>query len=665
MLAAMLLTGFAVTSRAADMPTPDDGKQHKLALHDGNFYIDDNQVRLISGEMHPGRIPPELWESRIKQARAMGLNAISVYLFWNQIEPTEGNFVWTGNTDIHHFIDLCQKNGMWVVVRAGPYICGEWEFGGFPGWLCKYDGMILRSNDAKFLELSNKYVENLGKQIASQQVTHGGPVLMVQFENEYHKIDAYLKNVQDMFVKAGFDTQLMTCDPGAPNATPWNIDTGLPGVLRAYNGFNSTTQTRYDRLQEINKPTGFPDFSPEVYTGWFNTWGPVARVPKVAVNRQVADVDFFLAHPNLSWSYYVYDGGTNFGFWSGANNGTPMQTSYDYDAPIDEMGRATPKYKALRAELIAKLGIHPPEIPADPKVIEIPTFTLNVEAPLLSRLPAKAIESENAVPMEKLDQYYGFIDYQRQFPDGLHGSLSVTAHDYAWIMVNGKVVYETMMRPTGQPVRFNVDQAGPVTLDILVHNLGRDSLLGPPYPADRMRKGMIANPTLGALLAISPPDSFSNGQGFGRGARGGPTTRGAAARGPDTAAPSGITIAGWKIYNMPLDNPDDLPAATVAAGTPITGPAFFSGSFNVSKVGETYLDMSAWHMGVVWVNGHNLGRFWEVGDNRALYLPSVWMKPGANKIEVLELGKPPEKAEVKGVGNAVFTTATPIKPLWN
>ncbi len=279
-----------------------------------------------------------------------------------------------------------------------------------------------------------------------------------------------------------------------------------------------------------------------------------------------------------------------------------------------------------------------PEIPADPKVIEVPTFGLKMGAALVDRLPAKAVESENVLSMEDIDQNFGFVDYRKTFPDGIKGALDVgQPRDYVSIMVNGKVVGEKFngmggpgrgaaasrgaapaTRAAPAAATTALDASGPCTVDILVHNLGRNSLL---TSEAGQRKGLMANPTL-----------------------------------------DGVALTGWKIYSLPLEDPSMLPSSSTVSSA--TGPTFYSGTFNVNDVGETYLDMSKWHFGVVWVNGHNLGRYWDVGSSRAIYLPSVWEKKGENEITVLELGPGPAAAEISGVANMVETPATRVGPLW-
>jgi beta-galactosidase len=633
---------LAAPAMAANIPEP-DGKPHAFTLHDRQFWIDEKPVRIFAGEMHPGRILPEFWEDRILKAKAMGLNTVSLYLFWNQVEPAEGRFVFEGQTDVRRFVKLCQDHGMWVILRPGPYACGEVDFGGLPGWLLKYPGLRIRANEPQFMARSKAYLDQVGKQLADLQVARGGPILMTQIENEYQRLDDYLREVQKQFIAAGFDGQLMTCDP---SGGPWTTLDYLPNVLRGYNGFdpNDRFQMRYDQSIAVTEKTGYPVFSPEVYTGWFPAWGsPQGKSPKVDVDTQIKRIQFLFDHkdaagrPDLSWCLYLFHGGTNFGFIAGPSNNRPVTTSYDYDAPVDELGRITPKYRALRELYTKYLDLTLPPIPPDPKVIEIPRFSVKPDAALLDRLPAKAVESENVVPMEALDQNFGFINYRKEFPNGLKGTLTTgQGRDYITVLVNGRVVADKFsgvgggFGGRGGPGRAGgggaagaaaggiaVDTDGPCTLDILVHSLGRNSLI---RDGTNERKGLVANPSL-----------------------------------------NGTPLTGWQIFSLPLDDPAQLPAATKS---PAAGPTFYTGTFTLNERGETYLDMSNFHFGVVWVNGHNLGRYWEVGASRAIYLPSPWQKAGENQVTVLELGRPPENPSIAGVKTMVETPLRPIQPLW-
>jgi beta-galactosidase len=609
--AAVATMGAMGVARAAEPVA--DGKPHKLELKDRQFKIDGQPIRLIAGEMHPGRIQPEFWEDRIKKAKAMGLNTISVYLFWNQMEPKEGEFVFEGITDIRRFVKLCEANGMWVELRVGPYVCAEIEFGGLPSWLLKYHDMKIRADDPKFLGYCERFVTRLGKEVADLQINHGGPIVLTQFENEYQNINDYLRKLHAIFVKAGFDGQLMTCDHSGP---VWNNKEGIPGVLRGYNGFKAVVPQRIGQAQAVNGD--MPVLSPEVYTGWFDLWG--GKLMTVSVEQQVSDAEFLLAQKDVSWTFFLVNGGTNFGFSAGSNSGRPMQTTYDYDAPIDELGRITPKFKALREVLAKGRGVTLGEIPADPKVITIPAFTLKAEGALLGMIGEKGVATQDVKPMEDIGQRYGFTLYRTKLAAAAKGKLTLpAARDYVWVMVNGKVIGDGLTAPKTPTFATTIDAPEGATLDVLVENMGRTSS---PFDQKNSRKGLEGNPTV-----------------------------------------EGKPLMGWTMYA--IEDIGDLSGrANLAGESWKSGPSLHRGTFTVSAVGETYLDMSKWKFGVVWVNGHNLGRFWDVGASRSLYLPSVWQKQGANEIVVLETGPGPASPQVAGVANMVTTPVKPFSPYW-
>ena len=282
----------------------------------------------------------------------------------------------------------------------------------------------------------------------------------------------------------------MTCDH---SGGVWNTENGIPGVLRGYNGVKKQVADRIDVARKVNH--GMPVFSPEVYTGWFELWGGTEKA--VSIEQQLSDTKWLLDQPKVSWAYYVVDGGTNFGFWAGSNSGRPMQTSYDYAAPIDEMGRVTAKYRAMRDLFVKELHLELPAVPGDPKVIEVPAFSLKAAGTVVERLPSTGIGSEHAQSMEDVGEGYGFIVYRKKFENGVKGKLVLpVVRDYAWVMVNGEVVGEgiTMPPPRNakgdaaltERVTADVDHAGACEVEILVHNLGRTSS---PFDQGHSREG--------------------------------------------------------------------------------------------------------------------------------------------------------------------------------
>jgi beta-galactosidase len=587
--------------------------QHTFEARDHQFFIDGRATMLVAGEMHFGRVQPEDWDLRIKQAKAMGLNTISFYLFWNQCEPREGKFNFTGMTDVRRVLRLCQKNGMWAILRPGPYCCAEIEYGGIPYWTLKYPDVKIRSNDPKWLEWCRKYMEQVYRQVGDLQVTRGGPLLMVQVENEIGITQPtnndYMVALTKIFKEVGFDAQLFTCDP---TTRIWSDPSlRIPGVMHCRNGLKD------DRgySQSAAAIGDYPVYVPEVYTAWFSGWGePIAK--RNSTIPQIITWTTYLLDHGCSFCLYMFFGGSNYGFDNGCNEYLPVQTSYDYNAPIDEAGRATEKYQALRKLFSEKLKIAPPEPPADPAVIGIPAIKLDQKEPLIETLPNKPTRvSAKPVSMENLDQAYGFVLYRKKFDNGLKGTLELKkAMDYTVVMVNGKTVAKSFVGYGLDSNKIELNESGPVTLDLLVYNLGRISVIVSARSQDRARKGLI-----------------------------------------DGAYLDGKELTDWEIYSLPCEKVDHFKASNAAH----TGPTFYRGAFTLDKVGGSFLDMRNWGMGVVWVNGHNLGRFWDRGGLRSLFVPGQWFKRGRNEIVVLELHDAPKVAEVTGGTKIIEEPAVP------
>jgi len=592
-----------------------DGKPHKFEARAHQFFIDGQPTMLVSGEMHFGRVQPEDWETRIQQAKAMGLNTISFYLFWNQVEKQEGKFDFTGMTDVRRVLKLCQKNGMWAILRPGPYCCAEIEYGGIPWWTLKYPDVKVRTTDPKWLAWCRAYLAQVYKQVGDLQVSGGGPLLMVQVENEYGITDPtnndYMLAMTKIFKDVGFGGQLFTCDP---STRIWSDPSlRIPGVLHGRNGLSSD-----QKYQQSAEAIGdFPVFVPEVYTAWFSGWGePIAR--KNSTIAEITKWVTYLLDHSYSFNLFMVFGGSNYGFDNGCNFYLPVQTSYDYNAPIDEAGRTTEKYRALRTLLATRLKINPPAAPPEPAVIEIPTIQLAQSEPLLQTLPRKpTLVSAKTVSMEDLDQAYGFVLYRKTFPNGLRGRLELkTAQDYTIVMVNGKTVGTSFVGDGLDSNKIELPETdGPATLDLLVYNLGRISVIVDADTQHLARKGLLGGATL-----------------------------------------DGMDLSDWQIYSLPYDNVSNFKASVA----PPTGPTFYRGTFTVDKPGGTFLDMRNWSMGAVWVNGHNLGRFWDHGGLRSLFLSGEWLKRGKNEIIVLKLHGAPKVAEVSGGTEIIEEAAVPF-----
>ena len=580
---------------------------HQFEARDHQFFLDGQPAELVAGEMHFGRVQPGDWETRIKQAKAMGLNTISFYLFWNQCEPQEGQFNFTGMTDVRRVIQLCQKHGLWAILRPGPYCCAEIEYGGIPYWTLKYPDVKIRSEDPKWLDWCRKYLAQVYKQVGDLQVTKGGPLLMVQVENEIGITqptnNVYMVALTKIFQEVGFDVPLFTCDP---TTRIWSDPSlRVPGVMHCRNGLKSDQQ-----FQQSAAAIGhYPVYVPEVYTAWFSGWGEPIATRNSSIPAIINWATYLLDH-RYSFCLYMFFGGSNYGFDNGCNEYLPVQASYDYNAPIGEAGRTTEKYRALRKLISEKRKITPPEPPADPPVIEIPTITLDEKEPLLETLRGRPTTiSRKPVSMENLNQAYGFVLYRKHFENGLKGTLELRkAMDYTIVMVNGRTVAKCFVGYGLDSNKVRLDEAGPTTLDLLVYNLGRISVVTDARSQDRACKGLI-----------------------------------------DGAYLDGQELTDWQIYSLPYESVRNIRSSRAAH----TGPTFYRGTFTLHKTGGAFLDMRHWGMGAVWVNGHNAGRFWDRGGLRSLFVPRQWLERGQNEIVVLELHDAPKVAEVSGVTKIV------------
>jgi len=582
---------------------------HRFLLGADDFLLDGKPFQIISGEMHPARIPREYWRHRIRMARAMGCNTIAVYVFWNYQESSPGIFDFaSGNKDIAAFIRLCKEEGLWVLLRPGPYVCAEWDWGGLPGYLLKIPDIRVRCSDPRYLIAVTRYVTRLSKEIVPLQCDHGGPILMVQVENEYGSYandKDYLATLRRLWKQQGVTVPFYTAD----GPTGFMLDAGnLDGCAIGLDSGGSDAD--FDVAHRHNPRV--PAFSSETYPGWLTHWKEKWQHPDTA--GILKDVRYLLEH-HRSFNLYVIHGGTNFGFTAGANAFTPVQfqpdvTSYDYDAPINEQGRATPKYDALR-QLIAKYTEHPlPEPPAPVPVMEIPEIAMQKAGSLWDHLPNPKL-SPQPLPMEHFDQSSGMILYRTRLGGHKSGTLTITEpHDFALVFLNGKFI-DTVYRDGGNwSVKLPKTDVKDPQLDILVESMGHINFA--QYMIDR--KGITDRVTL-----------------------------------------NGMTLFNWETYNLPLTAPPihtTLPPAALVSSPGIGGPedkgVLFKGSFTLDHTADTYFDCSGYKKGVIWINGHNLGRYWYVGPQYHLYCPASWLKKGANEIVVLDLLQD-TPAPIKGV----------------
>lgn len=582
--------------------------RHTFSLSPDAFLLDGKPLQLISGELHPARIPREYWQHRIRMAKAMGCNTIAAYVFWNYHEPAPGQFDFRSeNRDIAAFVRLCQAEGLWVLLRPGPYVCAEWDFGGLPTWLLSIPDIRVRCRDPRYLQAAERYIGQLAREINNLQCTKGGPLLMVQLENEYGSYGndkAYLDSLKGYWLKHGMEIPFFTAD----GPTPYMLEAGT--VEGAAIGLDSGGNEK-DFEQARRQNPEVPAFSSETYPGWLTHWGEKwARPDTLSLKKEVD----FLLRTGRSFNFYVIHGGTNFGFTAGANAFSPTQyqpdiTSYDYDAPINEQGRPTPKYFMLR-ELIrsyvkAPLPEPPPPVPA----MNIPAITLHAVNNIWKNLPPPKL-SVQPQTFEELGQNQGLVLYRTKLIGHKTGKLTIREpHDYALVCLNGKFV-DTVFRDGGDWTvtlpPYDSTYKDP-ELDILVEGMGHINFA--QYMHDR--KGITERVTL-----------------------------------------NGMTLMNWAQYLLPMDGPMVQRAAHALRGmVPPTPGIFFKGQFSLTQTADTYFDLSGYGKGMVYINGHHLGRYWSIGPQQRLYCPASWLKKGENEIIVFDLHRT-EPAPVSGFETA-------------
>ncbi|MCX2477089.1 beta-galactosidase [Pedobacter sp. MC2016-05] len=593
--------------------------KHTFAIADGNFLLDGKPIQIHSGEMHYSRIPKPYWRHRLKMMKAMGLNAVATYVFWNYHEIAPG--VWdfkSGNKDIAEYIKIAEEEGLFVILRPGPYVCAEWEFGGFPWFLTKVPGMVIRGNNPQYLAATKAYFTALYGQVKPLLVSNGGPIVMVQGENEFGSYVAQRKDISledhkkysaavfQQLKDVGFDIPFFTSDGS------WLFEGGaLPGALPTANGEDDVTKLK-EIVNQYNGGKG-PYMVAEFYPGWLDHWAE--PFPKVSYKSTAKQTQKYL-DAGVSFNYYMVHGGTNFGFTSGANYDNkhdiqPDLTSYDYDAPISEAGWATKKYDTLRSML---KSVTTPAVPAKNPVIAIPNIVLT-KAVDLEDIKSKIapVNDDKPLTFEELNQGNGYVWYSKKFNQPISGKLELAGlRDYAIVYVNGTKVAE--LNSYYKKYDCEIDIPFNATLDIIVENMGRIN-----YGAK------IVNSFKGIVSPV-----IINGQ----------------------------TITGnWDMYQLPMDV---VPNITSAKNTATAGkPAIYQGNFTLAKAGDTFLDMRTFGKGIVFINGINIGRYWSVGPQQTLYVPGCWLKVGKNDIVIFEQKNDVMQKSVKSLTTPILEELKP------
>jgi len=588
------LAACAEVTRPAPLARTDmvpDGRPHRFGFAARQFMLDDAPFTIRSGEMHPIRIPREYWRHRIRMAKAMGLNTISLYVMWNALESEPGVFdLTTDRRDFARFIRICQDEGMWVYLRPGPYICGEWDFGGLPPYLLRHPHIRVRDkDDPDYMAAVRRYIATVAPVVQPLMAANGGPVLMLQIENEYASFGhdlGYLEALRTLWRQHGIDGPFSISD-GLDQVR--KARTCLPGAALGLDG-----DTDFAAAQVIAGE--LPVWMGEGYPGWLTHWGDkdFARGDFVATLRKLLD-------ENRSFNLYVVHGGTNFGFGAGANahdddsHFQPVITSYDYGAPIDERGAATPDYHAFRAMLAAHVKRPLPAIPEPPPAIGFAPITPAPFASLWDNLPqAKRVKHPQGNEL-LFGQGQGMVLYRRRIRGG--GTLALDGvRDYALVFKNEQFV-DYVSRVEHPPLHVNPAVTLPgaddkaETLDILVDSFGH---VGYGH-AMADRKGIVGEVRL-----------------------------------------DGEALRGWDVFSLPLDDAW-LTSLRPLRAAPVRPGVFFKATLRLKQPGDCYLDMAGWNIGYLWVNGRLLGRYWHIGPQQRLFCPGVWLRAGDNDVLVLDL----------------------------
>jgi beta-galactosidase len=615
-------------------------KQTDGTFASGQFMLDGAPFQICSGEMHPFRIHADEWEDRILKAKAMGLNTIGIYVMWNHVESAPGVFDFeSANRNIARFITLCEKHGMWVLLRPGPYVDGEWDFGGLPPYLLKSDykdidnpspipghgDIVLRDNNVDFMSACKRYITKLGEQIKPLMAKNGGPILMIAVENELHNIyptsvskQDYLVALQKLWTDLDINGPFCTANGNLPSATELpNAAIGLDGNAR-------------QPSEAARQSGGAPVFLSECYPGWLTHWGESTAASK---QQEIVDTLTRCMQQGISFNMYVVHGGTNFGFTAGAdtsdygnlppndpNFGSGFQTnitSYDYRAPIAEDGSLTETWDACQKVLSSSQQVLPAK-PAGPNLIDFPYQQATIVASIWDNLPAAETTQKRPKALEEYGQSSGFVLYRREGVkySGAGGKLTVNrVRDFATVFYNdtyagylSRVVVpgqstpkETLMLPAAGGI-------GGGTLDILVEGMGHTA----SGTALLDRKGITQNVVLDEAELQDD----------------------------------------WATYLLPMteDYVSRLKSGTADGNLSKPG-LFFQLKFDLETPGATYIDM--WHFtkGLVWVNGHALGRYWTamsnpdyagggptapLGPQYRLFCPASFLKAGTNTVLVFD-----------------------------
>ena len=562
-----------------------------------SFYLYGQEFKILSGAIHYFRIQPEDWYHSLYNLKALGFNTVETYVPWNMHEPKKGQFDFQGILDIEKFLNIAQDLGLYAIVRPSPFICAEWEFGGMPAWLLTED-MRIRSSDASYLQAVADYYDELLPRLVPRLLDKGGNILMMQVENEYGSYGEdkdYLRAIRQMMLDRGVDCPLFTSD--GPWRATLRAGTLIEEDLFVTGNFGSKAGYNFAQMQEFFDEHGkkWPLMCMEFWDGWFNRWKePIIKRDPEELAQAVHEV---LKQGSIN--LYMFHGGTNFGFMNGCSargvTDLPQVTSYDYDALLDEQGNPTPKYFAVQKMMETYYPEYPQMKPLTKESFELRDITLSEKVSLFETLAdlAQPVESLYPVKMEDLGQSYGYLLYRTEASwDADEEKIRVIdGRDRMQLFVDGELVTTQYQAEIGQDIFVTGKKKATHQIDILIENMGRVNY-GHKFLADTQRKGI--------RTGVCKDLHF---------------------------------LLNWQQYPLSFENTENI---DFSKGWQQEQPAFYAFDFEMKALKDTYLDLSGFGKGLAFVNGVNIGRFWNVGPTLSLYIPHSLLKEGHNRIIIFE-----------------------------
>ena len=558
----------------------------KFEINGNRFIKDGKEIKIISGAVHYFRNMPDTWTDIFKKMRAMGCNCVETYCAWNLHEKKPGEFDFSGNLDIAKFVSLAGEEGLMVIVRPGPYICAEWEFGGLPWWIQADDEIEIRCSNMAYIGYFDRYLSKMFEQIRPFLFTNGGPIIMLQCENEYGYYGddkEYLKHLYQSYRNMGIDVPLFTSDGTSEDNL---LDGYIEGCMATLN-FGSRVEENFKAHDKLFPEQ--PKMCMEMWNGWFDAWGD-EKHHTTSAEDYAKVVDDMLGRGSLNM--YMFIGGTNFGFMNGANHYerfAPDVTSYDYDALLTECGDVTEKYYAVRNVIKKYTDTELPDVPGNRPKKAFGKVALTEQGGIFENLSnlSSPIHSDVPLCMEKFSQGYGYIAYQtvlgRDYNDTKLSFESLG--DRAQIYINKELVGIVYINDSLE-ITFSAKKGDILT--VLCENMGRAN-----FGSKMMRKKGIAGRCL-----LDKKIHFN-----------------------------------WQVFTLPMDN---LEKVAYSSEMPKEKSVFYRGCFDIDEVADTFVKLDNFTKGFVVINGYNIGRYWEIGPQKTLYIPASLLKNGTNEIVVFE-----------------------------